>query len=111
MKIKTLPAPKSVKAFIVENAILKTELDTLKTKMDPMKRAIEVMKENEVQLKRSRKTIKKMKLTINEYRKKIGSQRENLEELHGQIFCMEKEKRFRKKLLTQAIFDDCEYKG
>ena len=37
VKIKTAPAPKSVKAFKVENAILKTELDTLKTKMDPMK--------------------------------------------------------------------------
>ena len=36
--MKTLPAPKSVKAFIVENAILKTELDTIKTKKDPMKR-------------------------------------------------------------------------
>ena len=51
-----------------------------------------------------------MKLTINEYRKKIGSQRENLEELHGQIFCMEKEKRSRKKLLIQAIFDEYENK-
>ena len=110
MKIKTLPAPKSVKAFIVENGIPRTELNTLKTKMDPMKRSIEAMKENEVQLKRSRKTIKKMKLTINEYRKKIGSQRENLEELHGQIFCMEKEKRSRKKLLIQAIFDEYENK-
>ena len=90
-----------MKAFIVENAILKTEVDTLKTKMDPMK----------VQLKHSRKTIKKMRLAINELKKKIGSQRENLEELHGKIFCTAKEKRSRKKLLIQAIFDDCEYKG
>ena len=44
-----------------------------------------------VQLKHSRKTIKKMRLAINELKKKIGSQRENLEELHEKIFCMEKE--------------------
>ena len=48
---------------------------------------------------------------FNELKKKIGSSRENLEELHEKNFGMEKEKRFRKKLLIKAIFDDCEYKG